>query len=101
LEFSNVLKKIKMLLAKVTGNVVATQKDPTLVGHKLLLIRYLNLDGTPQGDEDTVVIDLCGAGIGDTVLIVDEGDAVQQILGHANSPVNKMIIAIVDHYDIP
>ncbi|MCX7985295.1 MAG: EutN/CcmL family microcompartment protein, partial [Bacteroidetes bacterium] len=38
-----------MLLAKVTGNVVATQKDPTLVGHKLLLIRYLNLDGTPQG----------------------------------------------------
>lgn len=89
-----------MLLAKVTGNVVATQKDNTLVGFKLLLINYIDLDGNFIGDDDTVVIDLIGAGVGDTVLVVDEGDAVQQILGHANSPVNKMIIGIVDNYQV-
>ncbi|HOJ37377.1 MAG TPA: EutN/CcmL family microcompartment protein [Ignavibacteriales bacterium] len=89
-----------MLLAKVTGNVVATQKDATLVGYKLLLITYVDLEGNFIGECDTVVIDLVGAGIGDTVLVVDEGDAVQQILGHCNSPVNKMIIGVVDNYQV-
>lgn len=89
-----------MLLAKVTGNVISTQKDQTLKGQKLLLINYIDLENNYIGQNDTIVIDLCGAGIGETVLVVDEGDAVQQILGHADSPVNKMIIGIVDNIQI-
>ena len=45
-------------------------------------------------------LDLIDSGIGDRVLVVKEGDAVQQILGHKNAPVNTMIIAIVDDIDI-
>lgn len=89
-----------MNLAKVTGNLVATQKNKYLVGHKLLLIRNIDLEGNFKSEDDTIALDLTDAGIGDTVLVVKEGDAVQQILGHSNAPVNTMIVAVVDNMDI-
>ncbi|MCF8267546.1 MAG: EutN/CcmL family microcompartment protein [Ignavibacteriales bacterium] len=89
-----------MNLAKVTGNLVATQKNKYLVGHKLLLIRNIDLEGNFKSEDDTIALDLIDAGIGDTVLVVKEGDAVQQILGHSNAPVNTMIVAVVDNMDI-
>ena len=51
-------------------------------------------------NKDEIALDLIDAGIGDTVLVVKEGAAVQQILGHSNSPVNTMVVAIVDDLDI-
>ena len=58
-----------MRLGKVVGTVVATQKDPKLVGWKLLVVRELNVDGTPT-NTFVVAIDTVGAGIGETVLTV-------------------------------
>ena len=78
-----------MQLCRVTGNLVATQKNEHLVGHKLLI-----------GDDDLISLDLIDAGIGDIVLVAKEGDAVQQILGHKNAPVNTIIIAIVDDIEV-
>ncbi|MCE1189400.1 MAG: EutN/CcmL family microcompartment protein [Ignavibacteria bacterium] len=89
-----------MLLAKVRGNVVATQKHDQLVGHKLLLIRQVDLEENYIGKNDIVAIDLIGSGIGDTVLVTQEGDAVQQILGHKNAPVHTIIVAIVDKVSV-
>ena len=40
------------------------------------------------------------AGIGDTVLLVQEGKAVQQILGHKNAPVHSIVVAVVDSIDV-
>lgn len=88
-----------MQLAKVKGNVVSTQKNHFLVGHKLLLVRKVDLDGKYTSNKDIIALDQVDAGIGDTVLIVKEGDAVQQILGHNKAPVNTMIVAIVDDFD--
>lgn len=89
-----------MLLAKVRGNVVATQKDENLTGHKLLVIRQIDLEGNFLGNNDIIAIDLIGSGIGDTVLITQEGDAVFQILGHRNAPVHTIIVAIIDQVSV-
>ena len=89
-----------MFLAKVTGNIVSTQKNSYLVTHKLLVVRPIDLNGNFIGKTDSIALDLIDAGIGDTVLVVKEGDAVQQILGHKNAPVNTIIKAIVDDIDL-
>lgn len=89
-----------MYLAKISGNLVSTQKDKSLKGHKLLLFKRIDLSGKYVNNYDEIALDLIDAGIGDTVLVVKEGAAVQQILGHRNSPVNTMVVAIVDDLDI-
>ena len=89
-----------MFLAKVTGNVVSTIKNKYLAGFKLLLVKHIDLEGNVQGDNEIICIDLVDAGLGDNVIVVDEGDAVQQILGHENAPVNVMIIGVVDDIEI-
>jgi ethanolamine utilization protein EutN len=89
-----------MYLAKISGNVVSTQKDKSLKSHKLLLFKRIDLSGKYVNNKDEIALDLIDAGIGDTVLVVKEGAAVQQILGHSNSPVNTMVVAIVDDIDI-
>lgn len=89
-----------MFLAKIKGNIVSTPKNKHLIGHKLLLVHQIDFEGNFIGGNDVIAIDLVDAGVGDEVIVVQEGDAVQQILGHADAPVNTMIIAVVDNIDI-
>lgn len=89
-----------MLLAKVKGNIVSTQKNSFLNGHKLLIIHPIDTDGNFIGKKDIIALDLIDSGIGDTVLVVQEGAAVVQILGHKNTPVHTMIVAIVDNIEL-
>ena len=89
-----------MILAKVKGNLVSTQKNSYLVGQKLLLVHPIDLNDNYIGKNDVVAIDVASAGIGDTVLLVQEGKAVQQILGHKNAPVHSVVVAVVDSIDV-
>lgn len=89
-----------MTLAKVKGNLVSTQKNSYLVGHKLLLVHPIDLNKSFIGKNDVVAIDFVDAGIGDTVLLVQEGKAVQQILGHRKAPVHSVVVAVVDSIDV-
>jgi microcompartment protein CcmK/EutM len=89
-----------MLLAKVKGNLDSTQKNSHLVGHKLLLVQAVDTQNNFIGNKDVVAIDMVDAGIGDTVLLVQEGKAVQQILGHKKAPVHSIIVAVVDSIDV-
>ncbi len=89
-----------MLLAKVKGNVVSTQKNSYLKGQKLLIIHQIDLDGKFIQAKDIIAIDTVNAGIGDTVLVVQEGSAVQQILGHKKAPVHTIIVAVVDNIEV-
>lgn len=89
-----------MILAKVKGNIVSTQKNPHLKGHKLLLIHPVDLSGGYIGEKDMIALDLIDSGIGDTVLVVQEGAAVKQILGHTNAPVHTIIVAVVDDIEL-
>ena len=89
-----------MILAKVKGNLVSTQKNSYLVKQKLLLVHPIDLKDNYIGKNDVVAIDVVDAGIGDTVLLVQEGKAVQQILGHKNAPVHSLVVAVVDSIDV-
>lgn len=89
-----------MFLAKVKGNVVSTPKNKFLVGHKLLIVHEIDSKGITIGKKDIIALDMVDAGIGDICIVVQEGDAVQQILGNANTPVNTMITAVVDNIEI-
>ena len=89
-----------MFLAKIKGNIVSTPKNKFLIGHKLLIVHPIDYNGNLIGKKDFIALDQIDAGIGDSVIVVQEGDAIEQILGHANAPVNTMVIAIVDDIEI-
>ena len=89
-----------MILAKVKGNVVSTQKNSNLKGQKLLIVHPIDLENKYIGKKDVVALDFVDAGIGDIVLLVQEGKAVQQILGHRKAPVHSVIVAVVDSINI-
>jgi ethanolamine utilization protein EutN len=88
-----------MVLGRVVGQLVATQKDHNFEGRSLLLVQPLEPDSTPRGTA-VLAIDSVGAGVGERVLMVLDGRAAQDILGRKPSPVDAAIVGIVDEVDI-
>ena len=84
-----------MTLSKVTGTIVSTQKNENLKDYKLLIVQPIDLDGKPIG-RDMLAIDQVDAGVGDTVLVIQEGGAAQQLLKRKDVPVHTIIVAVVD-----
>ena len=80
-----------MRLAKIIGTVVATRKDNSLVGYKLMIIRRIDGHGN--------FIDYVGAGIGETVLI-GSGSSVRVDQSKREAVIDMAIIGIVDTMDI-
>jgi ethanolamine utilization protein EutN len=88
-----------MLIARVIGEVVATQKHASHDSRKALLVQPLNLDGTDRGDA-VVALDAVEAGIGDRVLLVTEGYSAMTSVGRPNSPIDMAVIGVIDHVDL-
>jgi len=88
-----------MLLARVVGTVVATQKHRAFEGAKLLLVQPVGLDDTPRG-ATLLAVDSVGAGVTERVLIVLEGRAAGEALGRKGAPVDAAVIGIVDSVDV-
>ena len=84
-----------MLIGRVVGTLVATQKHAKLEGAKLLLVQPLTLDDQPKG-VPVLAIDRMGAGVGDKVLYLIEGKAAQEALGRKAAPVDAAIMGIID-----
>ena len=84
-----------MYIGRVIVTVVATTKIPHLEGHKLLMVDQLNLEGAGTGDYD-IAVDVAQAGIGDTVLVIDEGNGARQILKLDPGAIRAVIVGIVD-----
>jgi ethanolamine utilization protein EutN len=87
-----------MTIGKVIGNVVSTQKNQRYEGAKLLLVQPLSLKDEPVGDP-VLAIDAVGAGVGEKVLIVQEGRAANDALRKKQGPVDSAIVGIVDVID--
>jgi ethanolamine utilization protein EutN len=82
-------------LARVRGEVVSTVKHPFLEGRLLLLCEFVSPQDEAEGGY-TIAVDAVGAGFGDLVLILDEGNGARQILGGENGPVRAVIAGIVE-----
>lgn len=87
-----------MLIARVIGEIVATQKHQSHHGRKVLMVQPLNLDGTDRGDA-VVALDSVDAGIGDRVLLVTEGFSAMTSVGRPESPIDMAVIGVIDRYD--
>ena len=83
-----------MLLGRVVGTVVSTQKDEKLEGMKLLVVQSTDVKGNPTGAQ-VVAVDSVGAGVGEIVLCASGSSARQTTLTQ-NKPVDTVIMAIVD-----
>ena len=84
-----------MYIGLVFGTVVATIKDEAFRGRKLLLVDRLGLDNQPTGEYD-ICVDTVQAGVGDRVLVLDEGNGARQVLRLAEAPIRAVIVGIVD-----
>ena len=89
-----------MFLARVVGEVVATIKHPHLAAQRLLLVRPEQTPGRPQSPS-VIAVDAVDAGIGDRVVVADEGTTAAQVLRKARGPVRTVIVGIVDETDLP
>ncbi len=87
-----------MVLARVTGTVVASRKEPLASGWKLLLVQPLDADGSDRGGP-VVAVDDVGAGESEVVLLAS-GSSARQTDGTDKRPCDAVIMAIVDTYDV-
>jgi ethanolamine utilization protein EutN len=93
-----------MYLAKVEGTLVATKKDPSMTGRKLLLVRPQLVDEKDPtkfrpGMNTIVAVDSVGCGEGELVLFC-QGSSARLAGGLKDSPVDAVIIGIVDSVDV-
>lgn len=88
-----------MLIARVVGELVATQKHSSHEGQKILLVQPLQLDGSDRG-EAMVAMDAVDAGIGDRVLVVTEGFSAMTAVGRPQSPIDMAVIGVIDQIDL-
>ncbi|HEV7644233.1 MAG TPA: EutN/CcmL family microcompartment protein [Pyrinomonadaceae bacterium] len=86
-----------MIIARILGSVVSTQKDLRLSGKKLLIVKPINLDGSDQSGY-LVAVDTVGAGFHERVLIVG-GSSARLAEGNKDCPVDSAIIGVIDTID--
>ncbi len=89
-----------MILARVLGEVVATRKHRSHEGRKILMVQPIHPDGSDRGDT-VLALDSVDAGVGDRVLVVQEGFAAMTAVGRPGSPIDMSIVGVVDQIEVP
>lgn len=88
-----------MLIGRVIGEVVATQKHQSHYRGKALMVQPLELDGSPRGVA-VVAFDAVDAGVGDQVLLTTEGYSAMTSVGRPESPIDMAVIGVIDRIDL-
>jgi len=88
-----------MLIGRVIGDVVATQKDASHRGRKILVVQPLQLDGSDRG-EPVLALDSVDAGVGDRVLLATEGFSAMTAVGRPHSPIDMAVLGVIDDVDL-
>lgn len=84
-----------MLIGKVIGDVVATQKTESHKERKILVVQPLNLDGSDRG-EVVLALDAVDAGVGDKVLVIAEGWSAMTVAERPRSPIDMAVVGVID-----
>jgi microcompartment protein CcmK/EutM len=88
-----------MIIGRVLGEVVATRKHHSHEGRKILLVQPLALDDSARG-EPVLALDAVDAGVGDRVLVAQEGYSAMTSVGRPNSPIDMSVIGVVDEVEL-
>jgi ethanolamine utilization protein EutN len=83
-----------MQLGRVIGTATSTVQHPTFQGERLLIVQLQQKDGRPDG-EPVLVFDRFGAGRGDQVLVTNDGQALQELIGR-NTPGRWSVMGLPD-----
>ena len=84
-----------MLLGRIIGSITSTINHPFYDGKKLMVVERTSPDGAPLADY-LIAVDTVGAGMGERVLVLDEGNGARQVFVSAEAPVRSVIVGIVD-----
>lgn len=84
-----------MIIGRVTGEIVSTINHPFLDGRKLLIVTRMSPGGGLAADY-LIAVDVVGAGVGQDVLVLDEGNGARQVLECADAPVRSVVVGILD-----
>ncbi|MCD8510740.1 MAG: EutN/CcmL family microcompartment protein [Bacillus sp. (in: Bacteria)] len=88
-----------MIIAKVVGSVVSTQKAEQLLGKKLLVVQPLDMESIEPDGKPLVSIDTVGSGVGEIVMVV-AGSSARQTEITKNTPVDSAIVGVIDQIEI-
>ena len=88
-----------MKIAKVVGNLISTVKDKSFKSYKLMIVEYLNPDGSPDGKRQ-IAFDVAHAGIGDIVLVNIDGGAANMFTGDKDLIADLTICGVLDSFTI-
>ncbi len=89
-----------MITARVVGEVVATIKHGDLAAQKLLLVQPVDVSGGAKG-QPMLAVDVVDAGVGDHVLVVDEGNSAAQVLRRARGAIRTVVVGVIDDIEAP
>jgi len=89
-----------VITARVVGEVVATIKHGDLVAQKLLLVQPVDPAGAAQG-RPMLAVDVVDAGVGDHVLVVDEGNSAAQVLSRPRGAIRTVVVGVIDDIETP
>lgn len=87
-----------MTIGFVVGEIYSTINHPFYDGRKLLVVDK-RLPGAESTGDYIIAVDTVGAGAGEPVLILDEGNGARQVLESNAGPVRSVIVGIVDHVE--
>jgi ethanolamine utilization protein EutN len=87
-----------VILGRVIGEIHGTIKHPFYENKKLLVIEKTSPTGVPTGDY-LIAADSVGAGVGEPVLVLDEGNGARQVFDSKDGPVRSVVVGIVDHVE--
>jgi microcompartment protein CcmK/EutM len=90
---------VAVKIGRVAGTVVTTICSPVFEGRRLLTVDLLDLDGKETG-KDVIAVDSVGAGAGEQVLVLDEGNGARQVLEAPEAPVRAVVVGIIDKVDL-
>lgn len=88
-----------MFMARVVGDVVSTHRHAHLGEKKLLLVRRLDLESREEGTE-VIALDVIGVGVGEHVLVVQEGGAARTLFKDDRIPVQAVVVGVIDHFSL-
>jgi microcompartment protein CcmK/EutM len=88
-----------MFIGQVTGEIVSTINHPDYDNRRLLVVDRLDPSGTPTGGY-LIAVAAIEAGVGERVLVLDEGNGARQVLANSLAPIRSVVVGIIDSVDI-
>lgn len=88
-----------MIIGKVVGEIFSTINHEFYHSKKLLIVNRLTPEMKPLGDY-LIAVDAVDAGVGEIVLIIDEGNSARQVVQDQQAPIRSIIIGIIDEISL-